>query len=1399
MLKPLRSFSHVTALVAFLLPGTLFADGGIVYRDIAAADGAGIDYRRAPSDHLALLEAFRAEPVFDSARLPDFPMKAHGAPGVALLDFDGDDDLDIFVTNGPGKANSLYSNQLRETGAVSFVDVAQEAGVDAAAEDWSGTCYGDTDNDGDADLLIVSINAPSRFFENQGDGTFVDVSEASGLGAGEVRVSSGCSFGDIDGDGLLDVAVGNTYATWEHYRGIMVVPFDLNQHNRLFRNLGDNTFEDVSAASGIEVLDGFLPEDPDDAATITWNLAFVDIDLDGDVDLVQADDQAGIPEPPSPNAHPRGMIHVLVNDGTGHFDDTVVERGLAQGSAIGAWMGLSFGDLDCNGTMDLFATNFGDYVPFVVPEPGRRPSRWFLQTVSGGFEDPGVGDLVTTPFGWGNAILDYDNDGDLDIVFHGGLDVGPGTENSNFGVVLQNPGCTAQFVVDLDAGAESTDHARRNVQGMAVGDLDQNGLLDVVTVSNWNFSPDLVFDHHAPLGSPFDDRAVFYNLSEPDSETEGLRWRAVDFEAGTLSVELAERADDMAPEASRSLGVRLLGTAGLLDGGRSNRDAIGAVARFWSASRPEPGLMLPVLGGSSYASQHDLALHFGLGEDTEGNLEILWPGGTKNRVYGIAAGDLATVPEIPCSFDDPSLSLRQYMVCVLNALDTLLEQDLIDDGERATLFSSAIKARGDALGDTCVVDGEFAEFEGIGALKSRIGTEGGTTYFDIAATDAFGITYRRTPSPSKEKFDAIKMDPPFTPDKQVEVPMKSWGAPGVAIFDYDLDGDLDIYAANGPGTANSLYRNPLVEGGSVFTDVGEAAGVAATEQDSTGVCFGDTDNDGDQDLLVLSHDAPHRFFVNQGDGTFVDATAESAIVRSGAASGCSMGDVDGDGLLDIVIANTYDNWTHSLGLNRELFSLNQHTQLFANQGGNAFADVSSEAGVDRLEGFPPENSADAGLTWAIALVDLDLDGDLDILNGDDQSGFPTLEEGGVDRGLIHLLYNDGTGHFTDVTLDVLGRKPGAWMGSSFGDYNCDGHLDFFGSNFGDFNPIVADPPGRRPSRWFLGNGDGTFSDPGVGALATTPFGWGTGTFDYDNDGDHDIVFHGGIDVGIAIEASNHGVVLRNPNCSGAFVPDFDAAASSGTDHGRRTVHGMAVGDLDRNGVMDIVTVSNFNIPEDVEMTPDPPLGSPFDPFARVHFNFELEDRGGALVWVGSTFDSGTLSVELGSVDNGNGSIAVRTVGTVGLTSEGRVNRDGIGAAVSFFPLGFNYPGVLSPVVGGASYASQDALERHFGTGRSQRGIVDVLWPGGVRNRLYDVRAGERLVFPEIPCGYDDATLDLDAYVACVLGALDELRATPMPRGESGENLLGPGGRVRWLMSALRARRHAQGISCEEGI
>jgi len=664
----------------------------------------------------------------------------------------------------------------------------------------------------------------------------------------------------------------------------------------------------------------------------------------------------------------------------------------------------------------------------------------------------------------------------------------------------------------------------------------------------------------------------------------------------------------------------------------------------------------------------------------------------------------------------------------------------------------------------------------------------GVTFRDLAADEASGIDYRRVPSTTNVVFERIKAQPFYTMPLVIATPEKPRGSPGVALLDFDGDGDLDLYVTNGPGAANSLYANRLEEAGETgalrFEDAAVAAGVAATEQDSTGVCFGDLDNDGDPDLIVLGRSESNRLFENRGDGTFRDATARSGLGESDLGhTHCAVGDVDGDGLLDLAVANSYD-WSRRTATLVEPWEQNHPNQLFLNQGGLRFRDASVSSGIRNLNGFQPAQDGAATITWAVVLVDYDQDGDLDMIHADDQGGLLPPKE--PSRGLIQVLTNDGTGRFTAVTDRAGTDMPGtSWMGFAFADFDCDGHMDFFATNFGDYAFSALGLPltrGHLSSRAFLGTAEGRFVDAGPGALRATPFGWSVMAPDLDNDGDPDVVFFGGLAGTIhTITADNPGAVLLNPGCSALFEADLDALA---VDHTRRNVQGGATGDLDRDGFPDLVTVSAFDIPREVPLKPYPiQHDSPFDATAFFVEAFSPTESGDFL-WNGFEFPNGGLAVEINQ-GNDNGWVEVRPLGTVGLLPDGRVNRDGVGAVIRVTPEGGRT--TLRPVTGGSSFASQNALAQLFGLGQAQTATVEVLWPGGTVHRLHDVRAGEWIVFPEIPCDPRDPSLSRRKYRSCVVGALKTLR----DRGLLSRSLS-----ARFLASALRTRTGSERTGLE---
>lgn len=638
------------------------------------------------------------------------------------------------------------------------------------------------------------------------------------------------------------------------------------------------------------------------------------------------------------------------------------------------------------------------------------------------------------------------------------------------------------------------------------------------------------------------------------------------------------------------------------------------------------------------------------------------------------------------------------------------------------------------------------------------------SFRNIAIEPDKGLKYARNPTPellaNREYLFNIGEVP--IQDGNTQFPYKWAGSPGVAIFDFDADGDLDIYVTNGPDNANSLFKNLLIESGTMsFQDVTESAGIAAIAQDSTGVCFGDIDNDGDHDLLVLGRDGAHRLYENQGNGYFEDISSKAGVSgRYKGSSSCSMGDINNDGLLDIAVANTFDWITHE-AIVYEPFMLNQHNALYLNVGKNRFVDISESSGI-QLINFPLTTDVPpgaAGISWSIAFVDYDQDGDVDLVITDDQGEIPHAGLGGIDRGFFRILENDGYGYFKDVTEQLNLFQNGAWKASAFADFDCNGTLDFFASNVGDFRfPYVgiSYQIGDNSSKWFLQHSKGFFIDPGLGNLRSTPFGWGNAVFDYDNDGDADIVFYGGQDSGLTVEATNPGIILQNQDCSAIFT--YASQAASDTDHTRRNVHGLAVGDLDNNGFPDIVTVSNLDIPDQTPLLFAPETKGVFDETAFMVPIWTAQPEL-AVFWpteprAAFEFDKGSLSVELNSGDNANNWLKVSLLGTVGITINGRSNRDGIGATVRFTPE--NGHTVMYPVMSGGSTSSQHSLVLTLGLGPARKGTLEILWPGGTLNRFYDLPANHLIQIPEIPCSVDANWESPDKYHECVNKVLREL-------------------------------------------
>ena len=395
---------------------------------------------------------------------------------------------------------------------------------------------------------------------------------------------------------------------------------------------------------------------------------------------------------------------------------------------------------------------------------------------------------------------------------------------------------------------------------------------------------------------------------------------------------------------------------------------------------------------------------------------------------------------------------------------------------------------------------------------------------------------------------------------------------GVALFDYNNDGLLDIFFTNGaeipsleksnPGFYNRLFRN---NGDGTFTDVTEKAGLAGCGY-SMGVAAGDYDNDGFVDLYVAGFNR-NQLFHNNGDGTFTDVTEKAGVsgivLGRGKPWSVTAGwfDYNNDGLLDLFVVNYLDyslTTAHSCETDNivDYCSPNEYRGtpniLFRNNGDGTFSDVSRQSHISQY----------AGKGMGVGFADYDGDGFTDIFVSNDT--FPNF-----------LLHNNGDGTFTDVALlaGVAYNENGktvAGMGTDFRDIDNDGRPDIFhAAKYGDSFPLYRN----------LGNGQ--FEDvtemTGLAAMTSRSTAWGTGIFDFDNDGNKDIF------VACSAILDNSMAVNHNPyplpnglyrNLGNMVFKDVSAQVGAGFSV-PAAHRGAAFGDLNNDGKIDIVvTVLN---------------------------------------------------------------------------------------------------------------------------------------------------------------------------------------------------------------------------------
>ncbi len=499
------------------------------------------------------------------------------AGGVAIFDYNNDGHLDIFFTNGADiqtlqKTSSKYSNRLFENdGKGNFKDVTQKAGLTGVGFD-NGVAVGDYDNDGYKDLFVGGLHG-NHLYHNNGDGTFTDVTMKAGLNQPDGQYgplwSVGGAWLDVNNDGRLDLFVVN-YLAWDFatepvceagpgQRDYCHPKFYKPTPNQLFLNNGDGTFRDISAESGIRSHPGK-----------GMGAGIADYDLDGLMDIFVPNDKVY-----------NSLFH---NKGGGKFEEVAFDAGVAltENGQFISGMGVDFRDIDNDGFPDI---------ALVALDKETFPL--FRNLGKGSFADvteaSGMTRLSAPMAGYSPTIADFDNDGWKDIFVTRGhvqsLGYASRVQVEQPNTVFQNLGGIKFRALTAEAGL--TAQPPRRHRGSAIGDLNHDGRLDVVTTA---------------ISAPAE---VWINDS-PGSN----HW--LEFE---------------------------------LEGTKSNRDGIGARIKVTAGGATQYN---QVSFAAGYASSSAGPVHFGLGKNTAADsVEIHWPSGTTQELKNVTADRVIRVKEPP--------------------------------------------------------------------------------------------------------------------------------------------------------------------------------------------------------------------------------------------------------------------------------------------------------------------------------------------------------------------------------------------------------------------------------------------------------------------------------------------------------------------------------------------------------------------------------------------------------------------------------------------------------------------------------------------------------------------------------------------------------------------------------
>lgn len=876
----------------------------------------------------------------DPARFLKELLFVNPSGGICAGDYDADGLPDLYVTS-PSGGNRLYRN----LGDFKFEDVTESAGV-ADPEFWgTGACFVDIDNDGDLDLYACGYTRSNKLYLNDGSGKFTDRAREIGLdyNGGSMMMS----FADIDNDGDLDGYLATTAIApppgtkfrvnfvaresdgveipvvipeLREYWEILIKPgekgqrVEAGQDDHLFRNEGGK-FVDVSKAAGIA------------GAYFTLSATWWDYDRDGDADLYVSNDYTG-PD----------MLYRNRGDGT--FENVIGEV-----LPHTPWfsMGSDVGDLNGDGLLDFFASdmaatshyrekvmmgNMDDMGWFLEWAEPRQYMRNVLYLNSGAarFQEAAhLAGLASSDWSWSPRIEDFDQDGRADLFITNGI-------------------MRDSMNSDVSAFAESQFRPG---------------------------SPEYIkFWVEQPLHK--EDNLAFRNLGDLKFQSIGALWglqhHGVSFGAvsadfdGDGDPDLAVSNIDKPVSLYRNRGTEHHRIAVKLVGKASNQDGLGATIRLLTSAGMQSRAITSARG---WLSASETTALFGLGDETAvEQLEILWPGGTRQVFTDLEADQFYTIYE---PVGQPAPEIEPAVLALY---------------EKSSHLASAVH--------------EEAPFD------------------DFARQ-------------------------PLLPYKLSQL------GPGTAWGDLDGDGDDDFFLGGARGHPGQIFLNT---GGGKFAPFEANALAAHADSEDAGALFFDADADGDLDLYVASggveDDAGHlnyrdRLYLNEGKGILSDATKDVLPEARLSSGPVAAADFDRDGDLDLFVGGRTIPGQYPLA---------PASRLLVNSGGKfTLATAEQLPGVQQL-----------GMVTAAIWSDA---------NGD---GWPDLLLA-VEWGAVRYFENDG-GKLVDKTrVARLADRLGWWNGITAGDFDADGDIDYLVTNFGLNSKYEASS--ETPEFIFYGDLDGS--------------------------------------------------------------------------------------------------------------------------------------------------------------------------------------------------------------------------------------------------------------------------------------------------------------------------------------